>query len=106
MAVLLAVLSSLLACSSALPALQVSRSTLTQVLPPGSAGLRGSSALVGYDPTNPLDSESTDAVKYQPVPGQTDAANLGTYLNFENSQSPQPIRGSTGGTDPGPSKSI
>ncbi|KAF2421225.1 Bicupin, oxalate decarboxylase/oxidase [Tothia fuscella] len=67
----------------------------------GVPGLRGSSALLGYDPKNVLTTEDTH-VQYQPVPGQTDEANLGTYLDFENTPNPQPVRGSKGGTDPGP----
>ncbi|KAF2838897.1 Bicupin, oxalate decarboxylase/oxidase [Patellaria atrata CBS 101060] len=63
---------------------------------------RGSTALVGYNPTNTLTNEDTDDIEFEFAPGQTADANIGQYLNFEDIENPQPIRGSRGGTDPGP----
>ena len=67
--------------------------------------LRGGKNLIGYSPTNTISNENTETISYQLAPGQTDAADLGVYLNFDDVESPQPIRGDTGGTDPGPRKS-
>lgn len=72
--------------------------------PTPSGSLRGSNSLAGYSSSNQLTEENTDAIKYQLVPGQTDDAVLGEYLDFEENPLPQPIRGSKGGTDPGPRK--
>jgi len=68
-------------------------------------GLRGTEALLGNVADPKLTTEDTH-VAYSPVPGQTDDANLGTYLNFENVANPQPVRGTKGGTDPGPRNSV
>ncbi|KAL4914679.1 RmlC-like cupin domain-containing protein [Aspergillus aurantiobrunneus] len=70
----------------------------------GNPPLRGSEDLLGYSPDNQLTGGDTE-VHYTPVPGQTDDADLGTYLDFSNTENPQPIRGSLGGTDPGPRNS-
>ncbi|KAF3391083.1 Oxalate decarboxylase OxdD [Talaromyces pinophilus] len=67
--------------------------------------LRGGKNLIGYSPTNTISNENTETISYQLAPGQTDAADLGVYLNFDDVESPQPIRGDTGGTDPGPRNS-
>ncbi|KAJ9223914.1 hypothetical protein DTO027B5_493 [Paecilomyces variotii] len=64
--------------------------------------LRGSEDLLGYSPSNTLNDENTDNIQYTPVPGQNEDAKVAPYLDFENSENPQPIRGDTGGTDPGP----
>lgn len=71
---------------------------------PSNPPLRGSTDLLGYDPSYPLPSQAPD-LKYTLVPGQKDDAAVGTYLDFEGEDvdSPQPIRGTKGGTDPGPS---
>jgi len=66
--------------------------------------LRGSENLLGYSPSNTLNDENTDNIQYTPVPGQNEDAKVAPYLDFENSENPQPIRGDTGGTDPGPRK--
>lgn len=71
---------------------------------PSSNPLRGGEGLIGYSPTNTISNENTETISYELAAGQTDAANLGVYLNFENVENPQPIRGNTGGTDPGPRK--
>ncbi|KAL0263220.1 hypothetical protein SLS55_002198 [Diplodia seriata] len=72
---------------------------------PASDPLRGSPALQGYNPSNILTDEDTTDVQYELAPGQTDDADLGTYLDFSDIENPQPIRGSKGGTDPGPHNS-
>ena len=41
---------------------------------------------------------------YELVPGQTADGETGLYLDFTSTSNPQPIRGSRGGTDAGPSK--
>jgi hypothetical protein len=64
--------------------------------------LRGGENLIGYSPTNTISNENTETISYQLAPGQTDAADLGVYLDFNDVENPQPIRGDTGGTDPGP----
>ncbi|KAJ5729587.1 uncharacterized protein N7483_004095 [Penicillium malachiteum] len=64
--------------------------------------LRGSEALVGYSSTEKVPSGTQPDIKYSLVPGQTDSADLGQYLDFENADNPQPIRGATGSDDPGP----
>lgn len=66
-------------------------------------GLRGSQKLIGYSDSNKLTEYSTEEIKYTPVEGQKEDPKLGLYLDFEKADSPQPIRGNTGGTDPGPS---
>ncbi|KAK7720204.1 hypothetical protein SLS57_005612 [Botryosphaeria dothidea] len=67
--------------------------------------LRGSPDLQGYNPSNILTDEDTTNVQYELAPGQSDDADLGTYLDFSNIENPQPIRGTKGGTDPGPHNS-
>ena len=71
--------------------------------PPGSSGSPyATEDFVGPD-GNPVDpADSAIVTDYELVPGQTDAANLGLYLDLDETQNPQPIRGSAGGTDPGP----
>lgn len=66
--------------------------------------LKGSEALIGYSPTEKLPSGPKPDIKYSLLPGQKEDPKLGTYLDFENVENPQPIRGNTGGDDPGPSK--
>ncbi|KAK7542180.1 oxalate decarboxylase [Phyllosticta citribraziliensis] len=71
--------------------------------PASNPGLRGSEELLGYNPTNVLSQENTNDVgDYELLPGQKEDANIGEYLDFSNVDNPQPIRGSKGGTDPGP----
>jgi hypothetical protein len=62
------------------------------------------SNLLGYNPHNVIVPEDTDAIIYGVAPGQTDDADIGAPLNFDNIDNPQPFRGSKGGIDPGPSK--
>ncbi|GLI78289.1 hypothetical protein PoHVEF18_006599 [Penicillium ochrochloron] len=65
-------------------------------------GLRGSEALVGYSATEQVASGSKPDIKYTLLPGQKEDPKIGSYLDFENVENPQPIRGSTGSDDPGP----
>jgi hypothetical protein len=64
--------------------------------------LHGSKDLLGYSPNNKLTEQTTEDIQYTLVPGQTEDEDLGVYLDFSNNPNPQPIRGSKGGTDPGP----
>lgn len=59
-------------------------------------------SLLGYSSANGVINENTDNIDYELAAGQTDAATIGAYLDFNNVKNPQPIRGSKGGTDPGP----
>lgn len=58
--------------------------------------------LLGYSPSNVVINQDTDNIQYALAPGQTDTGTIGAYLDFSNVENPQPIRGSKGGTDPGP----
>ena len=72
--------------------------------PDYSGSVYGSPSFAGPD-GNPVDTADTAIVSnYQFVPGQTEDADLGLYLDLNEVQNPQPIRGSDGGTDPGPRK--
>lgn len=72
----------------------------------GSSGsLRGSDALNGYNPSNPIKDESTviPPSDFELAPGQSEEASLGLFLDFDGVENFQPIRGSTSNpTDPGP----
>ncbi|KAL3491013.1 oxalate decarboxylase [Aspergillus germanicus] len=68
----------------------------------GNPPLRGSEDLLGYSPDNTLTGQTTEDIEYTLVPGQTEDADIGSYLDFSNTENPQPIRGTLGGTDPGP----
>lgn len=59
-------------------------------------------SLLGFNPNNGVVNQDTDAIPFSLVPGQTNAATNGPPLDFTTSQNPQPIRGTKGGTDPGP----
>lgn len=63
--------------------------------------LRGSPDLLGHHLVHPKP-EYSQNIPYNPAPGQNDNANLGQYLDLTKNKNPQPIRGSKGGTDPGP----
>ncbi|KAF3391398.1 Oxalate decarboxylase OxdC [Penicillium rolfsii] len=65
-------------------------------------GLRGSEALLGYSATEQVASGSKPDIKYTLLPGQKEDSKIGSYLDFENVENPQPIRGTTGSDDPGP----
>lgn len=74
--------------------------------PPGSSGnLRGGANLIGYNPTNPVSTDTTviPPSDFQLAPGQTEDADLGLYLDFNGVENFQPIRGNDNSpTDPGP----
>lgn len=56
---------------------------------------------------NPASAAATNSVgPYTLVPNQAADANLGLILDFTNVENPQPIRGSNGADDPGPSKYV
>jgi hypothetical protein len=64
--------------------------------------LRGSLSLQGQIP-NEVDSANSAVVSpYDMAPGQDADASLGVPFTWENTDKPQPIRGSYGATDPGP----
>lgn len=65
---------------------------------------RGSEALAGYSPSEQVASGPPPDIEYKLVPGQKKNADIGSYLNFVNADNPQPIRGTYGGDDPGPSR--
>ncbi len=75
--------------------------------PPGYSGsVYGSPSFAGPD-GNPVDTADSAIVSnYQLVSGQQEDADLGLYLDLNEVQNPQPIRGSNGGTDPGPRKDV
>jgi hypothetical protein len=66
-------------------------------------GLRGSESLIGYSSSSKGGGDSPPEIKYTLLPGQKEDPDIGSYLNFEKADNPQPIRGSTGSDDPGPS---
>jgi hypothetical protein len=68
--------------------------------------LRGSEALLGYSSTGKVASGPKPDIKYTLLPGQKEDPKIGSYLDFENVENPQPIRGTTGSDDPGPRKFI
>ncbi|KAJ5581119.1 hypothetical protein N7450_007420 [Penicillium hetheringtonii] len=85
----------LLSPSSAIPARRAEDSG-------SNPGLRGSKSLVGYSPSEKVGSTTTPDIKYSLLPGQTNDPKIGTWLDFTKVDNPQPIRGDTGGDDPGP----
>jgi len=83
-------------------------SVVSIVGPPSATGnVRGGTYLVGYSPSNLVD-ETTGGVPDSDVElgaNQAAAADLGLYINLEDVDVPQPIRGgTTAPTDPGPRK--
>jgi hypothetical protein len=70
--------------------------------PTGTASASPPESLLGYNPDNVVINANTDDIQYEFAPGQTDSANIGPILDFNNIENPQPIRGTKGGTDPGP----
>ncbi|KAL4882186.1 RmlC-like cupin domain-containing protein [Aspergillus karnatakaensis] len=70
----------------------------------GNPPLKGSKDLLGYSPDNKLTDTSTE-IEFTLAPGQKDDKDLGIYLDFSEIENPQPIRGSLGGSDPGPRNS-
>lgn len=68
-------------------------------------GNQGSDATpieLGGEPLQTADSEQYVG-DYELVDGQKEDPDLGLYLDFTESENPQPIRGDEGATDPGPS---
>ena len=77
--------------------------------PPQATGsMYGSLDLLGDDGIHPDDTVPPDQGAIVDdgtlVAGQKAEADWGLFLDFEDSPNPQPIRGSGGGTDPGPRK--
>ncbi|MCJ1311855.1 hypothetical protein MMC25_005528 [Agyrium rufum] len=73
--------------------------------PPGATGsLYGNERLLGPDGNTapPASSALLPEGSYDLVPGQKQDEDNGVYLDFNSTPNPQPIRGSNGGTDPGP----
>lgn len=68
----------------------------------GNPSLRGSENLLGYSPDNKLTEHSTEEIKYTLLPAQKEDPKIGSYLDFEKVNNPQPIRGDLGASDPGP----
>lgn len=70
-----------------------------------SGSLYGDESLLGGNAQRPPISGGDSAIVSDPemVPGQTADQKLGLYLDFNSVNAPQPIRGSGGATDPGPS---
>lgn len=66
-------------------------------------GLRGSQSLLGNTGQTVDTSDSALVEDYDLAPGQEADPDLGFYFDFTKLENPQPIRGSKGGTDPGPS---
>ncbi|KAL6407277.1 oxalate decarboxylase [Ilyonectria robusta] len=69
-----------------------------------SGSLYGDSSLLGGNAPLPDPDKSDSAVVDDPkyVNGQDADADLGLYLDFDDADPPQPIRGGLGATDPGP----
>ena len=71
--------------------------------PPGDSGsVYGSPNLVGPDRNTVHTADSAVVSNYDLVSGQQKDANLGLYLDLSEGHNPQPMRGTGGGTDPGP----
>jgi hypothetical protein len=70
-----------------------------------SGSLYGDESLLGGNAARPSTSGGDSAVVADPelVNGQEASEKLGLYLDFNSVDVPQPIRGSKGSTDPGPS---
>ena len=69
---------------------------------PGAPSLKGGPDLLGYSPNNKISNANTHISNPQLAPGQSSDANIGAYLDFDGINAPQPIRGTKGGTEPGP----
>ncbi|KAF2657877.1 oxalate decarboxylase, secreted [Lophiostoma macrostomum CBS 122681] len=93
--------------SWALPAHQLDPRVNDPPGPPGASGnLRGSEALIGYDPSNNVPKEPSTVVPpedFTLAPGQSEDADLGLFIDLLDVKNPQPIQGGTyKPTDPGP----
>jgi hypothetical protein len=71
-----------------------------------SGSLYGNTDLLGeiYPPAPVSGGDSAFVNDVKLVPGQETDSKLGLYLDFDSVEAPQPIRGTGGQTDPGPSK--
>lgn len=67
---------------------------------------RGTEALQGYSPSEKVATGSKPDIKYSLLPGQKSDPDIGEHLDFTDVENPQPIRGATGGDDPGPRMSM
>lgn len=63
-----------------------------------SGDLRGPTTLRGYDDSYPFPTENTHPENVEYAPGQKDDEPEGGFLNFDDVDVPQPIRGNRGGT--------
>jgi hypothetical protein len=59
--------------------------------PTGTSTAAAPTALLGYNPANGVINEDTDNIKYTLVPGQTDSAVIGAFLDFNNVENSQPV---------------
>ena len=92
-------------CSPLVTSLPAPQQSATPSIPGTPSGLRGDESLLG-DTGGAVDTADSALVSdYDEAPGQTSSADLGFYFDFTKLQNPQPIRGTKGGTDPGPRKS-
>jgi len=102
------VLSQLLLLQSSLYLVSAAPAPLeprqTPVAP--ASGFRGGPDLLGYSPGEVLTTENTHVAGFKLEPGQQQDANIGSYVDLTKNPKPQPIRGSKGGTDPGPYSGI
>lgn len=71
-----------------------------------SGSLYGDESLLSGNAQRPATSGGDSAIvdDVELVNGQEASETLGLYLDFNSEEVPQPIRGSKGSTDPGPSK--
>ena len=63
-----------------------------------SGDLRGPTTLRGYDESYPFPTENTRPEKIEYAPGQKDDKPEGGFLDFDDIEYPQPLRGNRGGT--------
>src|SRR5438445_724939 len=89
--VLLGVFSKAFAAPAAIPL----EATKTYTL---SGDLRGPTTLRGYDESYPFPTENTHPDKIEYAPGQKLDKPEGGFLDFDDIDIPQPLRGNRGGT--------
>ncbi|PBP25206.1 Bicupin, oxalate decarboxylase/oxidase [Diplocarpon rosae] len=70
--------------------------------PTGTSADPAPSSLLGYSPAHGVVNQETDDISFSLLPAQTQDAKIGDILDFNHVPHPQPIRGTKGGTDPGP----
>lgn len=71
-----------------------------------SGSLYGPPSLLGGLVPPSSGGSSAEVSDYELVNGQQANSDLGLYLNLNNAENPQPLRGNGGQTDPGPRQSI